>query len=173
MKGSMSWINKDKCQPHMKLDIGSGNPDDGENQPEGYVLNDIEKHKNIDLVCNIKHLADHIPQGYCSEIRASHILEHFGTHEVKDIIRMVHGLLEDDGKFTIFVPNFRWHSELMMTGNDEMAVHYAFGGQTDEYDYHKTGFTPKILEKCLLENGFVVDKLTDDTSIECQARKIG
>jgi predicted SAM-dependent methyltransferase len=166
------WINKKKCQPHMKLDIGSGNPDQGENQPEGYVLNDVEKHKNIDLVCNIKHLTDHIPQGYCSEIRASHILEHFGTREVRDVIRMIHGLLEDKGKLTIFVPNFRWHSELMMTGNDEMGVYYAFGGQLDEYDYHKTGFTIKILRKYLEDADFEVVEMLDGTSIECHAVKI-
>lgn len=166
------WINKKKCKTHMKLDIGSGNPDQGENQPEGYVLNDVEKHKNIDLVCNIKHLADHIPQGYCSEIRASHILEHFGTHEVRDIIKMIHKLLEDKGRFTIFVPNFQWHTDLVRTGNDEMAVHYAFGGQKDEYDYHKTGFTPKILRKYLEECDFRVEQMIDGTSIECHAVKI-
>jgi predicted SAM-dependent methyltransferase len=156
----------------MKLDLGSGNPDQGEVQPEGYVLNDIEPHKNIDLVCDIKDLTEFVPERSCSEIRASHILEHFGTKEVVEIVKIVKFLLVDGGMFTIFVPNFRWHAELMMTGNDEMAVHYAFGGQLDQYDYHKTGFSPKILRKLLEENGFVVLQMIDGPSIECHAQSV-
>lgn len=156
----------------MRLDIGSGNPDQGEAQPDGFVLNDVEKHANIDLVCDIKDLKQFVPGGYCSEVRASHILEHFGTKEVVEVVKMVHDLLEPEGKFTIFVPNFRWHAELVLTGNDEMGVHYAFGGQLDQYDYHKTGFTPKILKKLLETNGFKVTALQDGTSIACRAIKI-
>ena len=163
----MSWINKKKYKKHMKLDIGSGDVDDGELQPEGYVLNDVEPHKNIDLVCDIKDLRKHVEDGYCSEVRASHVLEHFGTKETQKIIKMVHKLLEPGGKFTIFVPNFKWHAQLAMTGNDEMAIHYCFGGQLDKYDYHKTGYTVKILRKYLEDSSFEVVDLHDGSSIEC------
>jgi len=168
----MGWINREKCEKHMRLDLGSGNPDDGEIQPEGYVLNDVDIHRNIDLVCNIKDLAEFVPERYCKEIRMSHVLEHFTKKESIEIVKMIHTLLEDKGEFTIFVPNFRWHSELVMTGNDEMGVHYAFGGQLDEYDIHKTGFTLKILRKLLEENGFKVLSIIDNTSIECHAKRI-
>jgi predicted SAM-dependent methyltransferase len=160
-----------KIKPHMKLDLGSGNPAQGEVQPEGYVLNDVEPHPGIDIVCNIKDIHKVIPKGYCSVVRASHVLEHFTTKETQEVIRMVHDLLEPQGKFLIFVPNFRWHADLVITGNDEMAVHYAFGGQLDEYDLHKTGYTPKILRKYLEENGFTVVSMGNDTSIECLALK--
>jgi predicted SAM-dependent methyltransferase len=156
----------------MRLDLGSGNPADGESQPEGYVLNDVEPHPGIDIVCNIKDIHKVIPKGYCSEVRMSHVLEHFTIKEVKEIFKMIHDLLEPNGKFTIIVPNFRWHAELVATGNDEMAVHYAFGGQLDEYDIHKTAFTPKILEKYLIENDFKVLSMGNLTSIECTAEKI-
>jgi predicted SAM-dependent methyltransferase len=165
----MKWINKNKCVPHMKLDIGSGNPLQGEIQPNGYVLNDVEPHENIDLVCDIKYLSKYVPDGYCSEIRASHILEHFGTKEVIEVIKMIHSLLEPNGALTIYVPNFKWHAELVLSGNDEDGVHYAFGGQLDQYDYHKTGFTPKILRKYLEENSFKIISMVDSTSIECHA----
>ena len=153
----------------MKLDIGSGDIDDGEIQPEGYVLNDVEPHKNIDLVCDIKDLDKHIVKGYCSEIRASHVLEHFGHKETQEVIKMIRTLLEKGGEFTIFVPNFKWLAELAITGNDEMAIYYAFGGQLDEWDYHKTGYTPKILKKYLEENSFKVISIDNNSSIECHA----
>jgi hypothetical protein len=60
---------------------------------------------------------------------------------------------------------------LVITGNDEMGVHYAFGGQLDKYDYHKTGFTSKILQKLLEENGFRIESLDNNTSISCVALK--
>jgi predicted SAM-dependent methyltransferase len=168
----MGWINKDKCLKGMKLDLGSGNPAQGEIQPQGFVLNDIEPHPNIDLVCDIRNVAHFVPKGYCSEVRMSHVLEHFTVAEGVEVIKMVHTLLGDGGKFTIFVPNFRWHCELLLTGQDEMAVHYAFGGQLDEFDQHKTAFTPKILKKRLEENGFKVESIDNNTSISCVATKV-
>jgi predicted SAM-dependent methyltransferase len=170
--GSGGTAKTNKISPHMRLDIGSGNPTQGEQQPNGFVLNDIETHSNIDIVCDIKNLGYVIPDGYCSEVRASHILEHFTKDEGVGVIKMVWKLLEKGGQFTIFVPNFKWHAELMLTGNDEMAVHYAFGGQLDEYDQHKTAFSPKILKKRLEENGFTVKQMIDGTSISCVAIKV-
>ena len=167
----MSWINKDKCVKGMRLDIGAGNPDDGEVQPNGFVLNDVGAHKNIDLVCNIKDLLQFVPEGYCSEVRASHILEHFGTQEVVGVVKIVNKLLEDDGRFTIFVPNFLWHIQLALEDHEKEAIHYAFGGQLDEFDYHKTGFTPRLLKKLLEDNGFTVQTLVNQTNISCVALK--
>jgi predicted SAM-dependent methyltransferase len=167
----MSWINEWKCKKGMRLDIGSGNPEEGEVQPNGFVLNDVQKHKNIDLVCNIKHLHNFIPDGYCSEVRGSHILEHFGTNEVVEVVKIVYELLEPGGRFTIFVPNFLWHIQLALEDHEQEAIHYAFGGQLDKYDYHKTAFTPKILEKLLKDNGFRIETLVGQTSIACTCLK--
>ena len=165
----MGWINRKKYKKHMKLDIGSGDVEDGELQPKGYVLNDVEPHKNIDLVCDIKNLDRYILKGYCSEIRASHVLEHFSTKETQKVIKMIHKLLEPGGKFIIFVPNFKWHAQLVMAGTDEMAIHYCFGGQLDEFDYHKTGYTAKILRKYLEDSSFEIVDFYDGSSIECEA----
>ena len=167
----MSWINKDKCKKGMKLDLGSGNSTQGEVQPNGFVLNDVEPHPNIDLVCNIKDLLQFVPEGYCSEVRCSHILEHFGTNEVVEVVKIVHKLLIDGGRLTIFVPNFLWHVQLVQEDKEQEAVHYAFGGQLDQYDYHKTAFTPKLLQKLLESNGFKVQTLNGGTSIACVSLK--
>jgi predicted SAM-dependent methyltransferase len=172
LKSSQGWIHPEKKVRGLKLDLGSGNPAQGEQQPNGFVLNDVEPHPNIDLVCDLRHVIQFVPEGFCAEVRMSHVLEHFTKNEGIDVIKMVWKLLEKGGQFTIFVPNFRWHAELMLTGNDEMAVHYAFGGQLDEYDQHKTAFSPKILKKRLEENGFTVKQMIDGTSISCVALKV-
>jgi hypothetical protein len=41
----------------------------------------------------------------------------------------------------------------------------------DEWDFHKTGFTPYILEKRLTESGFTVESLDNSSSITAICRK--
>jgi predicted SAM-dependent methyltransferase len=141
---------------HLLLDLASGNPDEGELQPVGYILQDIEPHKGITLVCDLEELDKHIKPSQCKRIRISHALEHFPTAHVPILLKMFHTLLESDGNLEVHVPNFLWHAELLSEGRDEEAVTYAFGGQRDIYDQHKTAFTPKILRSRLQEAGFKI-----------------
>ena len=156
---------------NIKIDIGSGDPTTLELQEAGYILNDIEPHKGIDLVCDILDLKKHLKEGQCAEVRCSHILEHFGKVDLIKVIRIVHFILKKGGVFNIIVPNLKWQVQFL--GNDdERAVYYIFGGQLDKYDYHKTGFTVDILTRLLTNNGFAITELKEKTSIECKAIKI-
>jgi predicted SAM-dependent methyltransferase len=155
----------------IKLDIGSGNPAEGEIRPQGYTLNDVCPHEGIDIVCNILDLDKHLEPGSCSEIRASHVLEHFSRKELDTVFSMVYNLLEDSGSFLIMVPNFMWHAQLLIEGKDEDAVTYAYGGQLDEYDFHKTGFTVRTLQSLLEKHGFKVVTMLERASIRCMAVK--
>ena len=166
------WINKDKNKDGIRLDIGAGDTSTLELQETGYVLNDIEPHKGIDLVCDILDLKKYLKEGQCAEVRASHILEHFGKHDLVRVLRIVHFILKDKGIFNIVVPNLKWQAQFLFSGEDEKAVYYIFGGQLDKYDFHKTGFTADILKKLLLDNGFTILELLERTSIECKAMKI-
>lgn len=156
---------------HIKLDLGSGNPEEGELQPKGFLLQDIEPHKGIDLVCDIEELDKYVEKGQCAHIRISHVLEHFETHKVPVLIKMFHTLLEEGGELEIHVPNLRWHMQLIAEGKDEEAVNYMFGGQKDKYDLHKTGFTVNILRKLLLNAGFSVKEAGEEGSIHIYATK--
>lgn len=154
---------------HIKLDIGSGDPSTNEVQAEGFIKQDIEAYPGIDLVCDIRDLNKHLTKGQCNVIRASHVLEHFGTHEVDTVIAMLYELIEEGGTLEIFVPNFAWHASLVQRGNDEQAVYYAFGGQLDEWDYHKTGFTPSILYNKLIKAGFKDVLVEEGSSLYAKA----
>ena len=155
----------------VKIDIGSGDPRTNEKQADGFLRQDIEPYEGIDLVCDIRDLDKHVEAGSCEHLRASHVLEHFGTKEVDEVIAMIYKLLCKGGIFEIYVPNFKWHSKLVMEGEHEKAVYYCFGGQLDDWDYHKTGFTTYILEKKLTEAGFKIQSIDDDSSISCIAIK--
>ncbi len=167
------WKNPAKNTSGILLDIGTGNPQEGERQAYAeYVLQDVDGSiPGIDLVCDIKDLASFIQSKQCRRIRASHILEHFGTHEVAGVLKMLHGLLEDDGELEIIVPNFKWHAGLVFKGEDALAVYYAFGGQKDPWDFHKTGFTPSLLKARLSEAGFQIVQFVEQSSITAVSRK--
>lgn len=157
----------------MKLDIGAGNPAEGENQAgNDFFLQDAEAHPGIDLVCDIRDLDKHIEPNYIGIIRASHVLEHFHSKELTShILPMLHKLIRPGGYLIIIVPNFYWHSTLIMAGHDEKAVFYAFGGGLDKYDHHYTGWTPKLAEKWLTEAGFEIEDLYGVDCIHIKAKK--
>lgn len=157
----------------MKLDIGAGNPSEGENQADNnYVLQDIEPHNGIDIVCDIRDLDKKLNGILCSEIRASHVLEHFHMKELKEsILPMLLRCLEKDGILNIIVPNFEWHCDLVKQGSDEAAVKMAFGGGYDKYDHHYTGWTPRLAIKWITEAGFDIVDFQVDTCVHIKARK--
>jgi predicted SAM-dependent methyltransferase len=158
----------------MKIDIGAGNPAEGENQAgEGYLLQDIDAHEGIDIVCDIRDLKETIGDNLCSEIRASHVLEHFHSKElISKILPMLKNCLTDDGVLNIIVPNFYWHCTLVMAGHDEKAVFYAFGGGLDKYDHHYTGWTPNLATKWLEEAGFEILSIYSADCIHIKAKKL-
>ena len=169
----------------MKLDIGAGNPTEGENQAgNDYVLQDVAPHKGIDIVCDIRRLDYELISIFqkligegradvCSEIRASHVLEHFHSKELNTkILPMLKNCLQTDGILNIIVPNFEWHCDLVKQGHDEKAVLYAFGGGLDEYDHHYTGWTPRLANKWIKEAGFEIVDLYADSCVHIKAKKI-
>lgn len=158
----------------MKLDIGAGNPAEGENQAnKDYVLQDAEAHAGIDIVCDIRDLDKHIELNFCSEIRASHVLEHFHSKELQEkILPMLKNLLQENGILNIIVPNFEWHCDLVKQGHDEKAVFYAFGGGLDKYDHHYTGWTPRLANKWLTEAGFEIVDFYVDSCVHVKAKKL-
>jgi predicted SAM-dependent methyltransferase len=155
----------------IKLDVGAGDPSSGENQAEGYTLHDVQPYKGIDLVCDVFDLPKHLENGSCSKVRASHVIEHFGTKETQKVLKIFYDLLEVGGELEIIVPNFKWHAQLVMEGNERDAVYYAFGGQLDEWDFHKTGFTPDILFEELIKARFKDLEVSDESSITARAIK--
>lgn len=165
------WVNKQKYVKGMQIDLGAGDPADGENQEKNMVLQDISLYPNIDLVCDILNIDKHIENDFCSLVRMSHVLEHFDLKERELVLKKVHKILQPEGILEIIVPNFRWHCELCLEGEEERAIYYAFGGQLDKFDYHKTGYTTKTLRGLLECHGFFIAEMQDNNSIYCLAIK--
>jgi predicted SAM-dependent methyltransferase len=136
----------------MKLNLGSG-------------VNGLDGYENIDIKDGRTAYPLEVDDGSCDEIRASHLLEHFGMAEVADVIKHWVSKLKTGGVLKVAVPNFAKIAKDYTEGHYDNIGSYVMGGQTDEYDFHKTLFDIQSLKQ-LLETAGLTD-ITEWTS-ECQ-----
>lgn len=135
-------------------------------QKEGYKSHDVLPLEGIDYVCDLYDIPNTIEKDSCEELEFTHALEHFPTKETQKVLGILKDLLKVNGQLYIEVPNFLWHSKLALVENRERdAIYYCFGGQLDQWDFHKTGFTPKILQEELEIAGFRDIRIQDGSSI--------
>ena len=119
---------------------------------EGYVNIDI-KGNSADIHADLRSL----PFEDCSvdEIYASHVLEHFGRHEFLAVLREWNRVLKPGGGIYIAVPDIDSAIAYYLKHGDLKPLYGQFwGGQRDEYDHHKFGFTDKTLTEYLQQTGF-------------------
>ena len=115
----------------MKLNLGGGNQ-----KIPGFV--------NIDRLNGQE--AYPLPayaDGSVDEIRASHILEHFGHREVPEVLKEWVRVLKPGGVLRVAVPDFDY---IVQHRHDELPLEsYLMGGQSDQNDFHKSIFSERKL----------------------------
>lgn len=138
----------------MKIHLGCGG-----RRLEGYVNIDVQA-PSADMHVDVRNLP--FEDGSVDEIYASHVLEHFGRHEYKAVLKEWRRVLRTGGEIYISVPDIESSFKHYAKHGDLPALYGAFwGGQRDEYDYHKIGFTSKTLEAALTEAGFTATRRYD------------
>jgi predicted SAM-dependent methyltransferase len=142
----------------VKLHLGCGNiiiP--------GFINADITPHQGVDLICDLNNLNELKTQSWYGKVTfiyLSHVLEHFETERVPFLLKELYEILGENGTIRISVPdldkicilyvkNFDWFKP---PHNPWLGLIY--GGQTDKYDFHKTGFNFCYLEWLLSNTGF-------------------
>lgn len=90
------------------------------------------------------------------EIRASHILEHFGHGQAFNVLQHWVSKLKVGGLIKIAVPDLKIISEEYLRGKRLNVNGYVMGGQVDEDDFHKSVFDretlTELMQKAGLEN---------------------
>lgn len=138
---------------------------------DGFKNHDVKPYDGTDYVCDFFDIVNHVGLESCEEIHFTHALEHFPQKDTQKVLGLIFGLLKQNGRLYLEVPNFMWHAGLLLEGKHRDAVYYAFGGQLDEWDFHKTGFTKEILEEELVKVGFREISVTDSSSLQSWATK--
>ena len=125
-------------------DIGSG-PISPYMRDEGKVVSfDIREELRPSVVCDIRHLP--VPNQTFDIVYSSHTLEHFGFHDVQNVLKEWVRTLKIGGELRLIVPNLR-HVGYRLAMDQVVATDYwvMYGEQDYPKNFHAAGFTPKSL----------------------------
>lgn len=93
------------------------------------------------------------PDNYADEIRASHILEHFGHTETVKVLDEWYRVLKPGGVMKIAVPDFGWIVERYNNRDSIPTQGYIMGGQSHPDDFHRTVFDRELLSEAMRYTG--------------------
>lgn len=136
----------------MNLHIG------GQQAKDGWKILDVQPGPNVDFVGDIRNLMI-FPDASCAQIYCSHVLEHLPVKDVLPTLKEIHRILCPGGKLYLSVPDLDVLCHLFIQPRlDPLqklhVMSMIFGGQVDDYDFHKTGLTVGFLAEYLKEIGF-------------------
>ena len=148
-------MQRAKIEGKQILDLGCG-PNHWDFGTEGQVTRcDLRDECEPDYRCDLRVLPFG-PESY-DVVFSSHVLEHFGRDEVKDLLIEWLKVLKPDGEFRIVVPNLEWAAKEIVAGRTSWdALNVLYGSQEYPLNFHKNGFTPLRLRKMLEDVGLEV-----------------
>jgi len=136
----------------MKVHLGCG----GRVIP-GMIHVDIADFPHIDHQARVEDLSFLAP-GSCELLYASHVLEHFGRFECRDVLKEWYRVLKPGGTLRLAVPDFeacaRLYYEKGLEDGLNGIIGLICGGQRNAYDFHKMVFDERLLKSMLFETGF-------------------
>jgi predicted SAM-dependent methyltransferase len=139
----------------MRLNLGSG-----ERPLPGFVnVDTLADAPHVDVVADV---TQPLPfEDGCAElIYAVHLLEHVATERVPAVLADWRRVLRPGGVLMLAVPDLDAIARILMERSGWFTPPHApwlgaiYGGQKDEWDFHKTGFTAPWLAYLLSNAGF-------------------
>jgi predicted SAM-dependent methyltransferase len=146
----------------LRLHLGSGDAP----LPGFTNVDALPDAPGVDVVANLR---EPLPFADASAelIYASHVLEHLPYPEVPTILADWRRVLRDGGRLLLAVPDLDVVAEQMVRRRGWFTPPHApwvaliYGGNKDEYDVHRGGFTDVYLAGLLAEAGFGAIRRTD------------
>lgn len=135
-----------------KLHIG------GSERRAGWTVVNIAAGDHVDIVADCREIP--IEPGTCDEVYASHVLEHVDRADVGKALRHWCDLLRPGGRLRVAVPDLQklcklYADDMISTLGAWQITAFIYGGQMNEHDYHRCGFSDDTLRSSLEECGFV------------------
>lgn len=135
----------------------------------GWTTVNIQPGPNVDIVGNVTDLSM-FESGSVSQIYASHVLEHLSLPELATALKEYHRTLCPSGLLFISVPDMMALSKMLIQPGLEPAEQFdillmMFGGQSDNTDFHKIGFTKPLLRAMACDAGFPAMAIVDEFDV--------
>ncbi|CAD6490832.1 MAG: Methyltransferase domain protein [Candidatus Argoarchaeum ethanivorans] len=112
---------------------------------------DIRKTKEVDIIADAYKLP--FKDGCFDHVYSSHAIEHFSHCEVKEVLREWVRVLKERGTFELRCPDLRARALLFFMRPSWKNVKNIYGGQDFPENYHKCGFSYKMLKELLEQVG--------------------
>lgn len=141
-----------EAQP-LRLHIG------GQAPKAGWKILNVQPGPHVDFVGSCTDL-EQFEDGSVADVYASHVLEHLNyVQELPHTLKEIHRILAPSGQLYVSVPDLERLMQLaahpkLGFADRFMVMRMMFGGQTDDYDYHKVGFTWEFLCHFFASAGF-------------------
>ncbi len=133
----------------MKIHIGCG-----EKIIKGFVNVDVRNLPGVDVICDITDISS-FGKDSAELIYASHVLEHIGRKEYKEVLKNWFLTLKKGGVLRLAVPDlekvfhhYSHHKDL------KQLLGFLYGGQTYPENFHYCGWDFQTLSQDLYEIGF-------------------
>lgn len=128
---------------------------------ENFCNIDVFPNHAVDIIDNIIKLKK-IKNNSAELIYSSHVLEHFSTADVPLVLKRWFDVLKPGGQIRLSVPDldriikiYHKNWEHFQKDGHSPWVGLIYGGQENEFDFHKTGFNFNWLGRLLRQAGFI------------------
>jgi predicted SAM-dependent methyltransferase len=152
-KKSRKNVSSTVSSDFLRLNIGGTEP------RAGWKIFNVQPGPNVDFVGNCTDLCQ-FSDNSVAEVYASHVYEHLGyQQELPAAFKEVHRVLQPGGVFHVGVPDLEILSKLLVQPEFLLEERFhvmrmMFGGQVDQYDFHKVGLTWEFITSFLGQAGF-------------------
>lgn len=140
------------------LDIGSGPNSVASITFEGAEILrlDIDPELNPDVLHDITKPFPPELHGQFDAIYCSHVLEHIPRAQVIGTVMNMLAPLRVGGELWVIVPSLEWAArEILKDQPSSVMIPHIFGSQSNEWQYHRCGFTLNLLRQIFELAGFV------------------
>lgn len=144
------------------LNVGAGFAENPEIRGLGeieFVRLDGNTESKPDIVHDIRDpMPDELVEAF-DVVVASHVLEHISWRTAMPTLANIVKAIKPGGFLILVVPDIEWACRKILNGTDDFdlgVIGVLWGGQHDELDYHRCGFTLQAARMAVQKVGLVI-----------------